>query len=97
MITGAVQTGMHDHDRQDDSTQAVPAISPRALLVGLVLPFCLVIGGCLALQASTVALFGIPLEMIWMFACFILVPACLTLCWNLSPPVLHGTDGKQVK
>ncbi|GAN86255.1 hypothetical protein LU298_05005 [Komagataeibacter intermedius] len=85
---------MHDHDRRDNDTGIVPAISLPVLLAGIVLPFCLVIGGCLALQAFRMALFGIPLEMIWMFACFILVPACLTVCWNMSPP---GPDGKQVK
>lgn len=88
---------MHDQDGRDDSTQAVPAISLPALLAGLILPFCLVIGGGLALQAQRMAVFGIPLEIIWMFACFILVPACLTICWNLPSHARSGTDTKRVR
>lgn len=88
---------MHDQDRRDDDMQAVPAISLPALLAGLVLPFCLVIGGGLALQAQRMAAFGIPLEIIWMFACFILVPICLTICWNLPSRTRYGTDTKRVR
>ncbi|MBE7728488.1 hypothetical protein F1542_01680 [Komagataeibacter sp. FXV3] len=88
---------MHDQDGRDDAMQAVPAISLPALAVGLGLPFCLVIGGGLALQAQRMVLFGVPLEIIWIFACFMLVPACLYTCSNLSSSAQYKADRKPVE
>ncbi|PYD70861.1 hypothetical protein CFR76_02720 [Komagataeibacter swingsii] len=88
---------MHDQDGRNDTMQAVPALSLPALVVGLGLPYCLVIGGGLALRAQEMTLFGAPLEIIWIFACFILVPACLYICWRLSSSARFNADRKPVE
>ena len=57
-------------------------MSPLArYLVGLVLPFLAVIPTVPLLNRLPVTLLGMPLGLMWLFACIPLTTLCLAICW----------------
>lgn len=59
-----------------------PLISPAArIIIGLVIPFLSVIPTVPLLNRLSIAPFGIPLGLLWLFAAIPLASLCLGLCW----------------
>jgi len=51
------------------------------ILIGLVVPFLAVIPTVPLLNHLPIALFGIPLGLLWLFAAIPLTSLCLAICW----------------
>ncbi|MGY6769503.1 hypothetical protein [Komagataeibacter sp. NFXK3] len=71
-------------DTPDNAREALPATTPLMLVVGLGLPYGLVIGGFLLFEHVDGVVFGFPPGVAWLFACMVLVPVCMAVAWRLG-------------
>jgi len=58
-------------------------MSRRARMVGLVLPFLLVVPTIPLLSRIDRTLLGLPVGIVWLFACIPATTLCLAACWYL--------------
>ncbi len=63
-----------------------------AYLVGLALPFTLIVVCALAIPGEGARFLGISLRSWCLFACAPLTSACLALCWHLGGPGAEEED-----
>mgnify|MGYP003362185190 CR=1 FL=1 len=71
-------------DIPDNARESLPATTPLTLVVGMGLPYALVIGGFLLFEHVDGVVFGFPLAVAWLFVCMVLVPCCMAVAWWLG-------------
>ncbi|GBQ52125.1 hypothetical protein CFR77_05350 [Komagataeibacter sucrofermentans] len=71
-------------DTSDNAREPLPATTPLMLVVGLGLPYGLVIGGFVLFEHVDGVVFGFPPAVAWLFACMLLVPCCMAAAWWLG-------------
>ena len=54
---------------------------PARIIIGLVIPFLSVIPTVPLLNHLSIAPFGIPLGLLWLFVAIPLTSLCLAICW----------------